>query len=463
MKRMKFKAWALLLLLSVSFWGCKSDHEPVEWPRESSYAYELGVIAAFSELINAGVKKLALSAPMNPENMDAFIIEAETIAAKHNVSVFREPELIITDLFPTDIATGRDVLLLYQGTTKDAYLRLKADKEKLVASDAYLGNSRMEIARRFGRMLSYAPQKINQLISQNTSFRTMNDFGIRASNVFLYYKDLKGASRFYSNVLGLERLANYDNADIFRIASDSYLILVDATKGMHTADEPKTVALALVTDQLDEWYTYIKSQNVEIKYDYKPKEGRPHDGFVVYDPEGYLLEFERFNQHPENEDFIPILDQQRTISNRTDQSSQVPEGLGFNASITWLYYQDVMAMQTFAQNVLGLELVADQGWAKIYKAADSGFIGLVDERRGMHKWTEKKAVTVSFILDELDPWFDYVIQHQPFELRSTEIGTAPDDKYRAFVGYDPEGYYLEFDTFYPHEDNGLLLKYLNEN
>ena len=77
------------------------------------------------------------------------------------------------------------------------------------------------------------------------------------------------------------------------------------TKGMHTADEPKTVALALLTEQLKEWYEYLESKKVPIKYTYK--EGAAHDGFVAIDPEGYLLEFERFNQHPENEKFIPIL------------------------------------------------------------------------------------------------------------------------------------------------------------
>ena len=272
--------------------------------KKVAFPYELGVIAGFSELINAGVKQLALSGTMSPQDMDDFIIEAKAVASRHDVQVFREPDLIITDLFPHDIAKDKEVLLLFQGTTKKEYFTLKEDQEILIDSGSYSRQKKIEIARRFGRMLSYSPKKINQLLSQNTSFRTMNDFGIRASNLFLYYKDLKAASHFYSNILGMELLASYDNAEIFRIAFDSYLILVDAAKGMHTAEEPKTVALALLTDQLDEWYAYLKSQKVELKYDYKPKDGGAHDGFVIYDPEGYLLEFERFKQHPENERFF---------------------------------------------------------------------------------------------------------------------------------------------------------------
>ncbi|MBT8221383.1 MAG: VOC family protein [Bacteroidia bacterium] len=433
----------------------------IDTGKNQSFDYELGVVAGFSELVNAGVKQLALSSPMSSDQMDAFIVEAEKVAAKYNVSVYRESDLMVTDLFPANIAKDQDVLLLYQGTTKDAYLSLKNDRNNLKATDQYKGESRLQIARRFGRMLSYSPKKINQLLAKNTSYRTMQDFGIRASNVFLYYKDLQAASQFYSEILGLERLASYDNADIFRIAADSYLILVDAAKGMHSADEPKTVALALLTDQLDEWWVYLKRQNVPVKYDYKPKTGNAHDGFVMIDPEGYLLEFERFKQHKENDLFIPLLDQNSTVIQRSKPDNKVPENLGFHSSITWLYYKDILGMQNFVEDVMGLEMVADQGWTKIYKVSDTGFLGLVDERRGMHKFTEDKAVTVSFILEDLDGWFDYVQKHQPFELRSDQINAGPEDKYRAFVGYDPEGYYLEFDKFYEHQDNEKLLQYLN--
>ncbi len=305
------------------------------------------------------------------------------------------------------------------------------------------------------------PEESNQTQMESIKTqKTMNDFGIRASNLFLYYKDLDKAAKFYSNTLGMEQVADYKMARIFRMTSDSYLILVDATKGMHTAEEPKTVALALITDQLDEWYSYLKSQDIDIKYDYKPKEGSPHDGFVISDPEGYLLEFERFNKHPENEKFIPILNQNETIKVPISKTVNVPEGLGFKSTVTWLYYKDLPAMQDFYQDVLGLDFIVDQGWTKIYQVSKTGFIGLVDEKKGMHNFTEKKAVNVSFILDDLDAWFEYVKENKPFELRSDQLEIGPEMKYKAFVGYDPEAYYLEFDQFYPHKDNADLMKYL---
>ena len=156
-----------------------------------------------------------------------------------------------------------------------------------------------------------------------------------------------------------------------------------------------------------------------------------------------------------------VLNLNETLFPPADQENNVPEGLGFNASVTWLYYKDLLGMQRFYEEVLGLSLVADQGWTKIYKVTDSSFIGLVDERRGMHSFTEKKAVNVSFILEDVDGWFEYVQQHNTFELRSTEIYVGPESKYREFVGYDPEGYFMEFDRFLEHKDNAKLMEYLN--
>jgi len=425
------------------------------------YSYELGVVGAFSELISAGVKQLALSAPLPPGEMDQFQVDAEKIAAKYDVSVYRESDLIVTDLFPSDVASGKDVLLLYRGTTLEEYFSLKSDKAKLEKSGDYDSEARVRMSRRFGRLLSYSPREINRLLARNSSFRTLDDFGFQANNLFLYYENLDRALDFYSEVLGMEVVADYGMAYILRITSDSYLILVDATKGMHTAEEPKTVALALLTDKLDDWYTYLKSQNVEIKYEYKPKKESAHDGFVLVDPEGYLLEFEQFNQHPENERFIPILKQNEQNAIQFVQQSKLPDGLTIHSSITWLYYKDIMAMQNFYENVFGLEMVADQGWTKIFKVSDTGFLAIVDEKRGMHSYTEKKAVNVGFIIKDLEGWYEYARDNKLFDLFEDELGVGPETRYKAFVGFCPEGYFLEFDHFYPHEDNTLLLQHLN--
>ena len=183
------------ILIPLVFFACTTELDI----NEKSYA--LGGIGAFAEAINAGVKTLALSTTLSPNEMDAFIDEAREVARRNNCLIYRESDLIVTDLFPSDIAKGLDVLLIYQDGTLEAYKTLKKDQESLISSGNYKGKNREEISRRFGRMLSYSPRKINDLLAQNTSFRTMNDFGITASNVFLYYDDLPKATKFYTKIL----------------------------------------------------------------------------------------------------------------------------------------------------------------------------------------------------------------------------------------------------------------------
>ncbi len=78
----------------------------------------------------------------------------------------------------------------------------------------------------------------------------------------------------------------------------------------------------------------------------------------------------------------------------------------------------------------------------------------------MHKPTEKKAVNIGFIVDDLQGWMDYVKKNTLLELRETELSTGPENKYKAFVGYDAGGYFLEFNKFYSHPANNSLLEYL---
>ncbi len=293
---------------------------------------------------------------------------------------------------------------------------------------------------------------------ESTPVNPMNEYGMTASNVFLYYADVEAATEFYTKTLGLAVAADYGFAKILRVAPSSFITLVDEEMGMHSASDPKTVAIALITDQLDEWWDYLKDLDVEMRStSYNPQEGRPHHGFVAIDPEGYLLEFERFNEHPENEMLIPVLNETETVY-PAEGASDVPPGLGFKATVVWFYYKDMPAIQAFYEEVMGFDLIVDQGWTKIYRISPSGYMGLVDEQRGMHNFTEKKAVTMSFWTDRIDDWYAYVSTNDSFEMRSEKVEQT--DRYRAFVAYDPEGYYLEWNVFTEVPDNETLQRML---
>ncbi|MCL6261699.1 VOC family protein [Aquiflexum sp. TKW24L] len=431
-----------LLLFVLLFSSCQET-------KENSHQKHLGNMTAMAEMVAADVKPLALSVPLTSAEADALWHEASAIAENYGVEVFRETDLIKTMLFSESVADGKEVLVFHKANALEAYLDLK----KTIAE----GKNSVDEARRFGRLLGYPNQHINTLLAKNTEFRSLPDFGILGTNVFLYYKDLAAAKDFYHQTLGMEIASDYGFAVTLRISHDAFLTLVDEAKGMHKASEPKTVAIALLTDQLPEWYAYLQGKNVPIKYTYKPKENNAHDGFVAIDPEGYLLEFEMFKQHEENELLIP---QMRKFPALPTALEGVAAGLGFYGAVTWTYYQDMPEAEKFYEEIMGLRLIVDQGWAKVYQVSETGYIGLVDERRGMHTFSGSKAVNVSFLLGDVSGWFDYIKKSQSFPLRQDSLEVGPEGKYKGFVGFDPGGYFVEFDQFFPHPDNERLLEYL---
>ena len=133
------------------------------------------------------------------------------------------------------------------------------------------------------------------------------------------------------------------------VADTSFVTLVSCESGMHSTEEPKAVAIALITDELEAWYECLVAQEVSMRGELKVGEGRPHDGFVAYDPEGYYLEFERFNPHPENDELIPVLD-----GAESRYTNSGPPELGFKATVLWTYYDDLAGAERFYEDVMGL-------------------------------------------------------------------------------------------------------------
>ncbi len=132
-------------------------------------SYNLGIMGGFAEVVRLGVKQLALSEVMTPEEMDGVMDDAMVIAERNEVQMWRETDFLVTDLYPADVAEGKHVLLIYTGDTLDRYLAIKADKARLVAAGEYEGEAREEIARRFGRLLSYPEPVIDNLLEKQSA------------------------------------------------------------------------------------------------------------------------------------------------------------------------------------------------------------------------------------------------------------------------------------------------------
>ena len=167
---MNRKTGSILFLLLIIPNLCSSAETANMNSQIDQRSYRLGGLSTFAEMVRVGVKTLALSAAVTPGEMDALEGEAQRIAGEEGVLLYRETDLIVTDLFPADVAAGKHVLLIYTGTTLDEYLALKQRKSELVASGSYAGEARREIARQFGRLLSYPDAVIEDLIDKNSGF-----------------------------------------------------------------------------------------------------------------------------------------------------------------------------------------------------------------------------------------------------------------------------------------------------
>ena len=110
-------------------------------------------------------------------------------------------------------------------------------------------------------------------------------------------------------------------------------------------------------------------------------------------------------------------------------------------AITFLYYRDLVAAETFYAETLGLPLVIDQGWSKIFRLADGAHVGLVDQTRGMNNWQQDKCVQLCLRVPDVDAWYAWAqatgLPNLSKMFQNDEIGI------RAFVFDDPEGYQIE--------------------
>lgn len=131
---------------------------------------------------------------------------------------------------------------------------------------------------------------------------------VQANLVFLYYKDLASAQDFYEKTIGLELVLDYGFAKLFRTSQTAYFGLVDEKRGMHQSAEPKTVTLSFVTEEIDEWYAYLKKSGVEMRGEVRDAESIPVRTFVTYDIANYFLEFDWFYEDPRNAKILKFLE-----------------------------------------------------------------------------------------------------------------------------------------------------------
>ncbi len=276
---------------------------------------------------------------------------------------------------------------------------------------------------------------------------------IIATNAFYYYADVDVAWEFYSDTLGLETVVDYGFAKILRLADASYLTLVQADSGMHSTAEPKTVTLNLVTDTLKPWYDHLAAKDVAMRIGYEAVDGQQSNSFVAVDPEGYFLRFVRYNPHPQHDNYVEAFAAAPLLF------SGAARNLSIRSTVFSLYFENRDTVSDFYEGLFAVTPSGQLDGQALYQMAPSGFVALVDGGDDLHQPTEENGVTLSFLTTDIDAWFDRATAWPGFELRTPEV-LNEGDLVRVFVGYDPSGIFLEWDTFLDLEENAALLQHL---
>lgn len=290
----------------------------------------------------------------------------------------------------------------------------------------------------------------------------VHDFGITANNFMFYHEDLEAAAKFYEDVIGLPKVLDYGSAKMYRLAGTSYITLVKGRSDRHNLGPSKPVTVSLITNDLQAWHTYLVGQNVPIEHEQLSSDGLALDGFVTLDPAGYFLQFMRINPHEQNEALLRALNQLEPIYVNPAVSGTAGPTLGIRATVTSFYYKDLGAAQDFYQQELGFELVTDQGIARIYQTSPSGYFRLVGPTGGLHIPTDdigqKKGVMLSLYTDNVDAWFDFIVDQDEVVMRTPEMVDI--EHLREFSFIDTGQYAVELNFFKDTQANKELREIL---
>ena len=130
-------------------------------------SFQLGMINCFVEMVACGVKKLALSPPLTPEDYKTISPLSDKIVKGFHLKSHLEKSLMVTDLQADDFTKGKWNILYYEDeSVLQAYFKLKKKKAELEESGHYDIQARKDISREFMRLLSYPENKIKEKIDR---------------------------------------------------------------------------------------------------------------------------------------------------------------------------------------------------------------------------------------------------------------------------------------------------------
>lgn len=120
----------------------------------------------------------------------------------------------------------------------------------------------------------------------------MSTLPVDSQITFLYTRDLKKSAHFYEDILGLPLAVDQGACRIYHVAGrKAYFGICERAEA---PENPEGIIFTFVTQDVDAWYERITSHDWECEYSPRTNETYNIYHFFVKDPNGYLLEVQRF-------------------------------------------------------------------------------------------------------------------------------------------------------------------------
>lgn len=108
---------------------------------------------------------------------------------------------------------------------------------------------------------------------------------------FLYTRDLARTALFYEEVLDLPLVVDQGSCRIYRVAEGGFVGFCERD---NAPAQPQGVIVTFVTEEVDEWADRLKKAGIPLEK--PPTHNEMYGIYHIFfrDPNGYLLEIQRF-------------------------------------------------------------------------------------------------------------------------------------------------------------------------
>lgn len=122
----------------------------------------------------------------------------------------------------------------------------------------------------------------------------------------------------------------------------------------------------------------------------------------------------------------------------------------FKSTVVFRYYNDFDKAIQFYEEILGLTLTMDQGWARVYKVTDGSFLGVVKRNESSIELHQQDNSLISFNVNDCDSHYKKIKTYNLPHI--TEVKVIESIPLKSFFFKDFEGYDYEIQEFLNEED-----------